>query len=76
MVVDMYAGELDAMFVTGEYTELFSGITGYEDIATDTKVIIGCPIHGDFEQTPTCHLQGQGCPECGKLQKANSHRTK
>lgn len=40
------------------------------------KVIITCPIHGDFEQTPTCHLQGQGCPECGKLQKANSHRTK
>lgn len=40
MVVDMYAGELDAMFVTSEYTELFSGITGYEDIATDTKVII------------------------------------
>ena len=40
MVVDMYAGELDAMFVTSEYAELFSGITGYEDIATDTKVII------------------------------------
>ncbi len=40
MVVDMYAGELDAMFVTSEYVELFSGITGYEDIATDTKIII------------------------------------
>lgn len=40
MLVDMYAGELDAMFVSSSYVDLFSGITGYEDIATDTKVII------------------------------------
>ncbi len=31
-----------------------------------TKVIITCPIHGDFEQTPKNHMNGQGCPECGK----------
>ena len=29
-----------------------------------TKVIIGCPEHGDFEQTPLMHLQGQRCPQC------------
>ena len=29
-----------------------------------TKVIITCPIHGDFEQTPNQHLDGQGCPKC------------
>lgn len=29
-----------------------------------TKVIIICPIHGDFEQTPNAHLNGQGCPKC------------
>jgi len=29
-----------------------------------TKVIIICPIHGDFEQTPHMHLQGKGCPKC------------
>jgi len=28
------------------------------------KVIIGCPIHGDFKQTPMMHLQGQRCPQC------------
>ena len=33
-----------------------------------TKVIITCPIHGDFEQTPKNHMNGQGCPECGKKQ--------
>lgn len=32
---------------------------------TDTKVIIGCPMHGDFEQTPHHHLNGVGCPMCG-----------
>ena len=30
----------------------------------NTKVIITCPIHGDFEQTPFSHLCGRGCPQC------------
>ena len=29
-----------------------------------TKVIITCPFHGDFEQTPDHHLRGVGCPRC------------
>jgi len=30
-----------------------------------TKVIINCPNHGEFNQTPNCHLnQSQGCPQC------------
>lgn len=32
-----------------------------------TKVIISCPIHGDFEQTPACHLRGEGCPQCSLI---------
>ena len=40
MLVDMYAGELDAMFTSSSYVSMFSNITGYEDIETDTKVII------------------------------------
>ena len=31
---------------------------------TYSKVIIVCPIHGEFEQTPVLHLQGQECPKC------------
>src|SRR5690606_35066069 len=27
-------------------------------------VIITCPEHGDFEQTPNAHLKGSGCPKC------------
>ena len=40
MLVDLYANELDAMFVSDSYEAMFSGITGYENIKTDTKVII------------------------------------
>jgi hypothetical protein len=29
------------------------------------KVVIGCRVHGDFEQTPNNHLDGQGCFKCG-----------
>lgn len=39
MLVDMYSNELDAMFVSGSYVSMFSGITGYENIESDTKVI-------------------------------------
>ena len=29
-----------------------------------SKVPIECPEHGIFLQSPTCHLNGQGCPYC------------
>lgn len=29
-----------------------------------TKLIITCPIHGDFIQTPCHHLRNRGCPNC------------
>jgi very-short-patch-repair endonuclease len=28
------------------------------------KIIITCPNHGDFKQTPNSHLMGNGCPKC------------
>lgn len=31
-----------------------------------TKVKIICPKHGEFEQLPSSHLQGTGCPECAR----------
>jgi len=33
---------------------------------TDLKVNIICKEHGVFEQKPTKHLQGQGCPICSE----------
>ncbi len=40
MLVDLYAEEIDCMFVSSSYVSMFSNITGYENIDTDTKVII------------------------------------
>ena len=37
------------------------------------KLIIICPIHGEFEQTPDGHLRGQGCPKC-KFEKLSNDR--
>ena len=31
-----------------------------------SKVVITCPLHGDFEQSPIKHINGQGCPTCAK----------
>ena len=39
MLADLYANDLDAMFVPSGYVSMFSNITGYENIETDTKVI-------------------------------------
>ena len=33
-------------------------------VNSNTKVIIICPTHGEFEQTPDNHLGGHGCPKC------------
>jgi hypothetical protein len=41
------------------------------------KIIIICPDHGEFEQTPSSHLSGSGCRDCGiekvtNLRKSNT----
>jgi len=33
-------------------------------INSKSKVIILCPIHGEFNQLPSEHLTGKGCPKC------------
>jgi hypothetical protein len=45
-----------------------------EYINSQTKVIITCKIHGDFEQVPNSHLQGSGCNNCGIIKRADSQR--
>lgn len=37
----------------------------YVNAHTPIKII--CPEHGEFEQSPNNHINGSGCPECGKL---------
>jgi very-short-patch-repair endonuclease len=35
-------------------------------ISNQIKVIITCPIHGDFLQRPLSHIQGNGCSNCNE----------
>lgn len=34
-----------------------------------TKVCIICHEHGEFWQTPNCHLRGTGCPMCANVKR-------
>ena len=46
-------------------------------VASKEKVIITCPEHGDFEQTPKSHLRSDrrvGCPKCGRTATASARR--
>lgn len=45
-------------------------------VRSNKKVIIHCPKHGDFEQTPNGHLHGSGCKLCGIIVRANSRKIK
>lgn len=40
--------------------------------SSQTHVTIICPEHGDFTQTPSSHLHGNGCPKCGVEKSAQS----
>ena len=40
------------------------------------KVCIICPIHGEFLQTPSKHLMGQGCPKCGAMRRSSEKKLK
>lgn len=45
--------------------------TDLEHPLENKKVIITCPIHGDFEQCPYKHLKGSGCRKCcGNIRKS------
>lgn len=50
-------------------TKIHNGKYSYEKVeytGINNQVIITCPIHGDFKQTPNNHLQGSGCKMCMK----------
>ena len=37
-----------------------------------SKIILECPLHGDFSQTPNNHLMGQGCLKCSGNHKMSN----
>lgn len=47
--------------------ERYGDFYGYDRVrlqGTDVKIIITCPVHGDFERTRDAFLRGYECPEC------------
>ena len=42
--------------------------------SSHTKVTIICPEHGEFEQKPSNHLNGQGCSRCGLENRSELRR--
>jgi len=48
-------------------TEIHHGFYDYSKVkyaGNHVNVVITCPEHGDFEQTPVSHLKGCGCWKC------------
>lgn len=43
-------------------------------IGNNNKIVIECPIHGNFSTTPKCHLKGQhgGCSDCAGNKKSTT----
>ena len=60
----------DAVRVHGQIYDYSS--TDYRN--SHTKVTIRCYEHGDFQQTPTAHISGQGCPVCGNRDRLDRNR--
>ena len=44
-------------------------------INSKTKVIIGCKIHGEFNQDVSSHKSGSGCPNCFEESRGEGKRT-
>lgn len=43
-------------------------------INSHSRVVITCPIHGDFKQLPYQHLNGHGCKKCATLSTKEKER--
>ena len=47
---------------------------GAEYVNMREKLLITCPEHGEFRQTPYQHIRGQGCKKCACAAHGASHR--
>ena len=67
---------------TEKIVEKFTSVHGHkydyskvDYMGCKINVCIICPEHGEFEQTPDKHIQGQGCPKCGQIIRNDSKRS-
>jgi len=45
-------------------------------INRNTKVVIICPVHGEFMETPVNHLNRNGCNQCSKIDRLKLNKNK
>ena len=63
-------------YVIAKFREVHGDFYNYDKVVynrNDEKVIITCPVHGDFPQAPAGHKKGEKCPSCS-LEKRSSDR--
>jgi hypothetical protein len=53
----------ESIKIHGEFRYLYDKVIYNND---RERVIITCPIHGDFNQRPNQHIRGVGCPSCNE----------
>jgi hypothetical protein len=53
----------ESIKIHGDFRYLYDKVIYSSD---REKVIITCPIHGDFNQRPNQHIRGAGCPNCNE----------
>ena len=70
-------GQLNILKNTPEFIEKSKEIHGdkydytqVKYIGAYDKVIIMCPLHGEFLQTPYRHVSGVGCKKCSNIKRA------
>lgn len=45
-----------------------------EYLGSKVRMVINCPEHGQFIQTPNDHLSRHGCPKCGDVLRSKENR--
>lgn len=51
-----------------KYDYKFTGAETYRDF-----IVVRCPLHGEFQQRITTHLQGRGCKQCSVNDRRLTH---
>ena len=74
-VVEFYNNKMNERFFE-EAKKVHNNFYSYEKVDIlnrrgDSKIIITCPIHGDFKMTAGFHLRGEGCPKCASMSHSN-----
>lgn len=64
----------ESIAIHGNYYNYSKTCETYKNVRS--KVIIECPIHGEFEQIAKNHLRGGGCKKCAKQKILDSNKNR